>query len=302
MIDPALWPRFTNRQMVRFVAIARLSTLLICFILTDPKVHRTPGGFDGAQKKATAEKTAGAEAGATATLLASGGGAGNCLGKAATAGTEPAADGSVEVSSPLTMGDDASPPAKSDPDGSQPPVGFTVGDDSANATTQPDAVPEGENDGLSVPKVEVVGFYEQCAQIWDAMHQDRIWRPMIFICIWALVPGNGDAFNSFTQGCASEDTRDSIRRCLRSKGMCARAEIAYFLVVFSGDCTNPDTGELLPPFGTCERNEAGDQLDPACRDQPNPEWPGGGQYDGADGTRGIEPMAFTSSMMACKLV
>ena len=29
--------------------------------------------------------------------------------------------------------------------------------------------------------------------------QDRIWRPMIFICIYALVPGNGGAFNSFTQ-------------------------------------------------------------------------------------------------------
>ena len=25
---------------------------------------------------------------------------------------------------------------------------------------------------------------------------------MVFICIYALVPGNGDAFNSFTQGCA----------------------------------------------------------------------------------------------------
>lgn len=77
--------------------------------------------------------------------------------------------------------------------------------------------------------------------------QDRIWRPMIFICIWALVPGNGDAFNSFTQGCARE-------------------------------CTDPDTGELLPDFGFCERNEAGEPIDPDCREQPNPDWAGSGNH------------------------
>ena len=81
---------------------------------------------------------------------------------------------------------------------------------------------------------------------------------MIFICIYALVPGNGDAVNSFTQGCPR-------------------------------DCTDPDTGELFPEFGFCERDPDTEELvDPDCREQP-PEWPGGGQYDGASGTRGIEP-------------
>ena len=70
--------------------------------------------------------------------------------------------------------------------------------------------------------------------------------------------------------------------------------------MFAGECTNPDTGELLPDFGFCERDEAGEQIDPDCREQPNPEWPGGGQFDGDSGTRGIEPMGFTSSMMACR--
>ena len=195
--------------MVRFVGLARLSTLLICFILTDPKVHRTPGGFDDAQGKSGGATPAGenadaaAEGGATASLLASAGGGGNCLAKAVTAGEGPAADDSVEVSSPLTVVDGAASQAAEEvdgPDGSQPAVGFTVGDDTGSGND----TAEGEDDGLSVPKVEVVGFAEQCAQIWDAMHQDRIWRPMIFICIWALVPGNGDAFNSFTQGCASK--------------------------------------------------------------------------------------------------
>jgi hypothetical protein len=48
--------------MLRFVAIFRLSTLLICFLLTDPKVHRQPGGFAAAQQKAEAEEAAAAAA------------------------------------------------------------------------------------------------------------------------------------------------------------------------------------------------------------------------------------------------
>ena len=39
-------------------------------------------------------------------------------------------------------------------------------------------------------------------------------------------------------------------------------------------------------------------MQPNCREQPNPIWPGGGQYDGEDGSRGIEPMGFSSSLMA----
>jgi len=39
-------------------------------------------------------------------------------------------------------------------------------------------------------------------------------------------------------------------------------------------------------------------VQPNCREQPNPIWPGGGQYDGEDGSRGIEPMGFSSSLMA----
>ena len=89
-------------------------------------------------------------------------------------------------------------------------------------------------------------------KIWDAMHEDRIWRPMIFICIYALVPGNGDAFSSFTQGCARE-------------------------------CTDPDAGGLYPPFGTCDRdpNDRCDLVEPACHEQPNLVWPGSGQFAGS---------------------
>ena len=78
--------------------------------------------------------------------------------------------------------------------------------------------------------------------------------------------GNGGAFSSFTQGCPR-------------------------------DCTD-ENGELYPDFGFCERDEFGNLLDPDCREQPNPNWPGSGQYDGAGGTRGIEPMGFSSSLMA----
>ena len=39
-------------------------------------------------------------------------------------------------------------------------------------------------------------------------------------------------------------------------------------------------------------------MQPNCREQPNPIWPGSGQYDGEDGSRGIEPMGFSSSLMA----
>jgi hypothetical protein len=314
MIDPALWPRFTNRQMLRFVAVARLSTLLICFILTDPKVHRKPGGYDeavvavgtdddtGDDKPSPGEGDVHSGSGVAAAAVSSSARAGgNCLAKAATGGSI-AADGaiagddSVEVPSPLAADDGwVPPPPPPDLDTDRDAVGFTVGEDQgadgsesagANSTTPGAAAnpdPEQSNgegagavdddDGLSEPKAEVVGFMEQCGQIWDAMHQDRIWRPMIFICIYALVPGNGDAFNSFTQGCA-------------------RA------------CTDPDTGELFPEFGFCERDPPGDPtgelVDPDCREQPNPDWPGEGQYAGSDagGTRGIEPMGFTSSMMA----
>eukprot|EP01043_Picozoa_sp_COSAG02_P005890 COSAG02_NODE_163_length_32424_cov_21.759010_8_plen_214_part_00 len=190
--------------MVRFVGITRLSTLLICFILTDPKVHRAPGGFNEAQDKSTGDNNADDAAAASdvnATLLSTGGGGGNCLAKAATAttGTGPTSEDSVEVSSPLPVLDVSQNTA----DGSKNTTGFTVGNDDGKPAPASQGERDGEDDGLSVPKVQVVGFKEQCAQIWDAMHQDRIWRPMIFICIWALVPGNGDAFNSFTQGCAS---------------------------------------------------------------------------------------------------
>jgi hypothetical protein len=200
--------RFTNREMVRFVGITRLSTLLICFILTDPKVHRAPGGFDEAQDKSTAGDAIDAAAGgAKATALPIGGGGGTCLGNAATAttATRPTSEDSVEVSSPLTMVNDPAAQANV-PDGSKSTTGFTVGNDDGISAAASEGDGDAEDDGLSVPKVEVVGFKKQCAQIWDAMHQDRIWRPMIFICIWALVPGNGDAFNSFTQGCASAYT------------------------------------------------------------------------------------------------
>eukprot|EP01043_Picozoa_sp_COSAG02_P005891 COSAG02_NODE_163_length_32424_cov_21.759010_9_plen_118_part_00 len=66
----------------------------------------------------------------------------------------------------------------------------------------------------------------------------------------------------------------------------------------TGQCTDPDTGELLPDFGFCERDpDTGELLDPGCREQPNPVWPGGGQYNGDDGTRGIEPMVNLTSLL-----
>jgi hypothetical protein len=37
----------------------------------------------------------------------------------------------------------------------------------------------------------------QARQVWEAMQLNQVWRPMVFICVFALAPGNGDAFNSF---------------------------------------------------------------------------------------------------------
>ena len=33
----------------------------------------------------------------------------------------------------------------------------------------------------------------QAAQVWSAMQLDQVWRPMVFICVFALAPGNGSA-------------------------------------------------------------------------------------------------------------
>jgi len=240
MIDPELWPRFTNRQQVRFVALARLSTLLICFILNgdtttctqffsldcvftpiapcaDPKVHRAPGGYPGDAKEEDGQREATASE-ATANLRSAGE---NCLAKAAT--SDMAVDESAEV-------------AADEPAQDADPGAAAAGASDADASAPSDGTEPGVEDvsqfgeGLSEPSSKVVGLKQQCEQIWDAMHQNRIWRPMIFICIHALVPGNGDAFNSFTQGCARE-------------------------------CTDPDTGELLPEFGFCERNEQDELID-----------------------------------------
>ena len=50
--------------------------------------------------------------------------------------------------------------------------------------------------------------------IWSSMHEYRIWRPMIFVFVFSLAPGNGDGFNSFLLGnpalragqtCAADD-------------------------------------------------------------------------------------------------
>ena len=226
---------------MRFVALARLSTLLICFILNgdtttctqffsldcvftpkapcaDPKVHRAPGGYPGDAKEEDGQQEATASE-ATANLRSAGE---NCLAKAAT--SDMAVDESAEVASsePALDAEPGAPAGASDADASAPSDG-----DGAEPGVE-DVSQFGE--GLSEPSSKVVGLKQQCEQIWDAMHQNRIWRPMIFICIHALVPGNGDAFNSFTQGCARE-------------------------------CTDPDTGELLPEFGFCERNEQDELID-----------------------------------------
>ena len=37
----------------------------------------------------------------------------------------------------------------------------------------------------------------QARQVWRAMQLNQVWKPMIFVIIFALAPGNGDAFNSF---------------------------------------------------------------------------------------------------------
>ena len=184
----------------------------------DPKVHRAPGGYPGDAKEEDGQQEATASE-ATANLRSAGG---SCLAKAAT--SDMAVDESAEVASsePALDAEPGAPAGASDDDASAPSDG-----DGAEPGVE-DVSQFGE--GLSEPSSKVVGLKQQCEQIWDAMHQNRIWRPMIFICIHALVPGNGDAFNSFTQGCARE-------------------------------CTDPDTGELLPEFGFCERNEQDELID-----------------------------------------
>jgi hypothetical protein len=37
----------------------------------------------------------------------------------------------------------------------------------------------------------------QARQVWRAMQLNQVWKPMIFVIIFAVAPGNGDAFNSF---------------------------------------------------------------------------------------------------------
>ena len=274
MIDPELWPRFSNRQMLRFVSIFRLSTLLICFILTDPKVHKSPGGYKAAiDKTAKSPDTKGIDMN----------GEGSTKIKDTAMNVPGMPDKSEQLTAVKRLDHQDSEQTFLDNKTS------TVLTDAAPGSVQPaqeqeqaietmtPSIVDGTDDasfnissldpGLSEPSAHVVGFIEQCKQIWDAMHQDRIWRPMIFICIYALVPGNGGAFNSFTQGCAR-------------------------------NCTDPDTGEQFPPYLSCERDANGDIIDPTCREQPNPDWPGRGQYDGQGGTRGIEPMGFSSSLMA----
>ena len=49
------------------------------------------------------------------------------------------------------------------------------------------------------------GLAEQVSVVWESMHENRVWRPMIFICIFSLAPGNGDAFASFLLGCPGDE-------------------------------------------------------------------------------------------------
>jgi hypothetical protein len=41
-------------------------------------------------------------------------------------------------------------------------------------------------------------------QVWESMHENRVWRPMVFICVFSLAPGTGDAFTSFLLGCPGD--------------------------------------------------------------------------------------------------
>ena len=204
-------------------------SLLICFILNDPKVHRAPGGYEAAkaaaeqaERKRSKEKRAGA---LEPQVPAQGGdktqAAAAALGGAAASDVFAAADGDsdgrlnrAEMRAaaasllPDEPWDDALWPAMCADCGADPAVGFgpaefagflrtlrapaaataTGGGGGVEALADVDgegypkppeqqpAEAEHADDGLSEPSTKVVGFSEQCAQIWDAMHQDRIWR------------------------------------------------------------------------------------------------------------------------------
>ena len=40
----------------------------------------------------------------------------------------------------------------------------------------------------------------QAQTIWETMHEARVWRPMVFVCVFHCFPNNSDAFNSFLLG------------------------------------------------------------------------------------------------------
>jgi hypothetical protein len=77
--------------------------------------------------------------------------------------------------------------------------------------------------------------------VWASMHQHRIWRPMIFVCVFSLAPGNGDAFNSFLLG----------NPAARADQVCADAPLC------------PELGNSSVPF--CPES-------PTCPPEP-PVWP-----------------------------
>ena len=57
-----------------------------------------------------------------------------------------------------------------------------------------------------LPKEELGGkaLTEQIGVVWESMHENRVWKPMIFICMFSVAPGNGDAFTSFLLGCPGD--------------------------------------------------------------------------------------------------
>ena len=52
------------------------------------------------------------------------------------------------------------------------------------------------SDDISSQKSEAAPM-PKWRQVWNAMQANQVWRPMVFIFVFALAPGNGDAFNSF---------------------------------------------------------------------------------------------------------
>eukprot|EP01051_Picozoa_sp_SAG22_P014282 SAG22_NODE_1708_length_3768_cov_2.094576_2_plen_702_part_00 len=151
------YPQLSNANMMLLVGGLNALEVLLALFLSDPKV------VTGCESSGTARKGRETQGKAVITAFEEDG------------GTATEERGKVEVAAASRHG-----AAAADPDPTLTASGAGGGQGA-----------ERDSGGAAA------AHKSQSRAVWEAMQLDQVWKPMIFICVFALAPGNGDAFTSF---------------------------------------------------------------------------------------------------------